>query len=253
MIPKVEFKISSIEHMINPINRFLNPKKGDWNWSLDILNKYPELNIKLSKIKDISKREKVTKEFYQDFLMNNKEKLEEEKQLFQEEWDTINDKFMKTLSGILDINWPRKDEKIIAYVSLNPICPRYIKKRTFDIYHKGDIGWMKSVAMHEILHFLWFEKWKQIFPKTSERHFDGPHLEWQLSEMVPKIILSDEKIQKIFKHKPGVYREYLATKIDRRPLLSYIGKFYHEKKDFEDFVRKSWSFVQKYKKEINKI
>ena len=107
--------------------------------------------------------------------------------------------------------------------------------------------------MHEVLHFLWFEKWKQIFPETLEKEFDAPHLCWMLSEMVPKAILSDKRIQRIFKHKPSVYNEYVFAKIDGKPLLSWIGKFYHERKDFEDFVRKSWEFVNKYKREISAI
>ena len=141
-------------------------------------------------------------------MRNNKKELERKRESFQKEWNKINNRFMETLSKILEIDWPKEDKKILACVSLNPICPRDIKKRYFDIYYQGDVDWMKSLVMHEVLHFLWFEKWKQIFPKTSEKHFNTPYLEWQLSEMVPKIILSDKRIQKIFEHKPGVYKEY---------------------------------------------
>ena len=40
MLPKVIFKISPIEHYIDKIHFFLNPKKGDWDWSSDILILY---------------------------------------------------------------------------------------------------------------------------------------------------------------------------------------------------------------------
>jgi len=32
-----------------------------------------------------------------------------------------------------------------------------------------------------------------------------------------------------------------------------IPKFYHDRKNFEDFVRNSWEFVKENEKEINKI
>ena len=67
---------------------------------------------------------------------------------------------------------------------------------------------MKSVAIHEILHFIYFEKWKKVFPKTQEKEFDAPHLVWQLSEMVPGIILNDKRVQNVFKYKFDSYKEY---------------------------------------------
>lgn len=64
------------------------------------------------------------------------------------------------------------------------------------------MGKMKAVSLHEILHFIYFEKWKQIFPQTNEKEFECPGLVWELSEMVPPIVLSDERMQKIFRHNP---------------------------------------------------
>jgi len=230
----------------------LNPGKSNWDWSGKILDKYPELDAKLKNIKQKEKREVIAKDYFEKFLENHYSELEKNTELFQKGWNRINDKFMKTLSKILKITWSDKDKIIRACVSLNPICPRYIKGRTFDMYYNSDISQMKSISVHEILHFLWFEKWKKIFPKTPERHFDSPYLEWQLSEMVPKTILCDERIQRIFPHSPGVYKEYTAMKIDGKPLLSQIEKFYYEKKDIEDFMKKSWKFVKEHKREINK-
>jgi hypothetical protein len=70
--------------------------------------------------------------------------------------------------------------------------------------------------------------------------------------MVPGIILNDKKIQKILKYKFPSYREYQNLTINGKPLLSYLQKFYDNRKDFEDFLKKSWKFVKKHEKEINK-
>ena len=250
--PKVEFKPASLEHIIGLINNFLNPRKGEWNWSHFILSKYPLLDKKLKNVKEISKRKKITRLFFRQFLLKNKNLIKNKAVLFQKEWDKINDEYMKILPLVLEINWPEKDKKMTAFVSLNPICPRYIKKRWFDIYYLSSVRYMKATAMHEILHFLYFEKWKKLFPKTSEKEFDSPYLVWKLSEMVPVAILWDRRIQEIFPHTPGVYAEYQKLKIKGKPLLDYIQEFYSNKRNFEDFLGKSWIFVKKHKKEINK-
>lgn len=250
--PQVKFRVAQINHIIGLINDFLNPGKGDWDWSRGILNRYPELDKKLKNIKNKSKRKGITRAFFKKFIINNKILLERRARLFQKEWDKINDKIMNALSEILEIKWPKKDKQIRAFVSPNPICPRYIKERTFDVYFLSSIKEMRATAVHEILHFLYFEKWKQVYPKSNEKHFDAPYLIWELSEMVPKTILSDKRLQKRLRHNPNVYKEYKNLKIKGRPLLSYINNFYSKRKDFEDFLRKSWTFVRKHEKEIQK-
>ena len=245
---KVKFGVASINHIIGMINYFLNPKKGDWNWSRTILNKYPELDNKLKNIKNKGKRKRIIRAFFEKFIKNNKTLLKKRARLFQREWDKINDKVIVALSEILEIKWPKKDKQIRALVSPNQICPRYIKERTFDVYFLSSIKEMKAIAVHEILHFLYFEKWKKIFPKTNEKHFNSPYLVWELSEIVPKAILSDKRLQKIFRHNPDVYKEYKNLKIKGKYLLDYINHFYFKRKNFEDFLRKSWTFMKKYKK-----
>jgi hypothetical protein len=250
--PEVKFKPASFEHVINLINDFLNPKKEDWDWSNYILSRYPILNEKLKDVKKISERKRITCDFFKQFILKNKRIMEKKASSFQKEWGKINDEYMKTLGLVLEIDWSRKDKKITALVSPNPICPRYIRERIFDIYLLSSVDYMKATVMHEILHFLYFEKWKKIFPKTSEKEFDSPYLTWKLSEMVPAIILLDKRIQKIFLHKPEVYQEYQKLKIKGKPLLDYLQEFYSNRKDFEDFLRKSWAFVKKHEKEVNR-
>lgn len=250
-IPKVEFSVAPIDKIFFRIHHFLNPSKGDWNWSEAILRNYPQLENKLKGVKD--KRKEIEYNFFKEVFQKERIKLEKRAKIFQREWNKINDKIMLVLSKIVEQEWPKEDKKIFARVSLNPICPRYIKQRTFDVFYKQKPKHMKSVAIHEILHFIYFEKWKQIFPKTKEKEFDVPHLVWQLSEMVPGILLNDERIQEVLRYKFNSYKEYRNFKLEGKPLLFHLQDFYDNRKDFADFLKKSWKFVKKYKKEINSI
>ena len=50
-----------------------------------------------------------------------------------------------------------------------------------------------------MLSFLYFEKWKSLYPKMDRRKFDTPYIEWHLSEIVAPIILNDKRIQRLLK------------------------------------------------------
>ena len=252
MTPKVKFKVAGIEDIIPSMNYFLNNIKHP-DWGNSILSVHPKLKKDLENIKGGIKRKKLIQNYFGNFLNSNKKELKNSEYKFQSEWDKINSKFMPALSEVLEIDWSKKDKFITALVSPNPLCPRYIKERIYEIYFDSRLESMKTTCFHEILHFLYFEKWKQVFPKTKEREFDGPEMVWQLSEMVPKAILSDKRIQRIYEHNPPVYAEYREKKINGKSLLKSLDEFYNKRKDFEDFLKKSWIFVNKYKKEIGRI
>jgi len=252
-IPRVEFSVAPLDKIFYLIHHFLNPAKGDWDWSNAIYKNYPALKSKLQNVKDKKKRKEIEYRFFTEVFKKERIELEKRAKIFQREWNKINDKVMLTLSKIVEQEWPNKDKKIFARISLNPICPRYIKQRTFDLFYKQKPKYMKSVAIHEILHFIYFEKWKNVFPKTEEKEFDVPYLVWQLSEMVPEIILNDKRVQNIFKYKFDSYKEYKNFKLNGKPLLSYLQDFYDNRKDFADFLKKSWKFVKKHEKKINSI
>ncbi|MEK6741904.1 MAG: hypothetical protein AABX68_01830 [Nanoarchaeota archaeon] len=253
-LPKVKFYSAPLKHFIKSLNHFLNPKKEEWDWSRGILRSYLELEMRLKGVTEIEKRKNISSLFFQELVKSQeyKKEIKEKVTLFQKEWDKINDYYMLALSKTLEIDWPKKDKVFKVFVSPNPICPRFIKERVFDAYYRDPLERMIAISIHEILHFLWFEKWKEVFPKTPKYHFDEPYLEWKISEMVPRTILSDKSIQNIFNHKPLIYDEYAYLNIKGRLLPKHLGEFYYKRKDIEDFIKKSWEFVKKHEKEINK-
>ncbi|MEK6917676.1 MAG: hypothetical protein AABW51_01895 [Nanoarchaeota archaeon] len=253
-IPKLEFSVAPLNETFQLIHHFLNPsKKRNWDWSSRIYEGYSKLKSKLDGVKEIKKRKEIEHNFFEEVFKKEKNELERKRDYFQKEWDKINNKIMLALSEIVEQKWDEKDKKVYGRVSLNTICPRYIKVRTFDLFYRFNDKDMIRVAIHELSHFIYFDKWKKVFPKTKEKEFDNPHLIWHLSEMVPKIILNDKRIQKIFKYKFTSYNVYENFKLNGKPLLLYLQEFYDNREDFEDFLKKSWKFVQKYEKEIKAI
>jgi len=235
------------------IHYFLNPPKWDWDWSGAVYSNYPELKSKLANIPDKAARRKIEYAFFKEVFQKEQLQLEKRSHYFQREWNNKNDELMAALSKVVEQDWREDDLRICARVSLNPICPRYLKQITFDVFYKQKPKSMMHTSIHEIFHFIYFKKWKKVFPKSREEEFDFPHLTWKLSEIVPEIVLNDKRIQKVFKYHFVSYPEYEKALLDGKPLLLYFQNFYDTRADFADFLRKSWKFVKNHEIEINAI
>lgn len=83
-----------------------------------------------------------------------------------------------------------------------------------------------EVIMHECCHFLYFEKWKQLFPNINSKKFESPYLEWHLSEILAPIILNDARIQKLLKRKADFYMEHKRIKIGNKTVPKYFNDLY---------------------------
>jgi hypothetical protein len=248
MIPQVKFQISRIDETLDVIMHFLNSNEGSHNQD-QIFEKYPLLEEKLRGVEEDKKRE-IVKNFFNKFETKNKKIFELILNEFQKEWDKINNGIMKALEEVNEIKWNEKYDTFIVRITSNPICPRYLDKNTFDIYFGVHNDLMIKISLHEISHFIFFEKWKEIFPDYKEEEFEFPHLIWKLSEIVPYIILSDKKIQDIYLHEPVVYDAFHKVEVDGKPLLNLLKEIYSNKKDFEDFVKKSWVLIQENKDKL---
>ncbi len=249
-IPKIKFGVSNVNNYLPTILRFLIPKKGEWNWKEKILNEYPNLKIKLKKINNISEKEKVIKNFFEKKYREKKPNLKIKKREFEKKWDKISDEFFLALSEVIGINFPKKMKILKANVTLNPICPRYLQEYSFDLYHKFKFNQMVAVSMHEICHFIYFEKYREVFKKIKPKC--GNILNLHLSEIVPSIILNEKKFQKIMKYNHKTYKEYSNVKIQRKNLVLHIKNIFNKRKNFEDFLIKADMFIHKHQKVIKK-
>lgn len=248
-VPKVKFGVSSFEGDFHILHDNLETgRKGGQSWAHLIYGAYPGLADALKGGEPTMEAER---RFFSAVHTKEEALFEATAARFQDEWDAINDDAMRALSEIVEQDWP-KGTHVSGYVSLIPFGPRTINERSFRIYYKATAQNMKATVVHELLHFIYFEKWKAVFPETNEREFNRPYLVWQLSEMVTEILLNDARLQKVFAHRFHTYPFYQKMQIDGKPLLSYLQGFYDGREDFADFLKKSLDFVKEHQEEINR-
>jgi len=224
-LPKVIFTDIPISKEIDWLYGFLF--QDNWGWGKYIVKKHPKIK-KIFSFKNETERIKFLKEYIIKFKKENKKLIARNKIKYQKKWRKIEKDFFFILPKIIQINWP-KDRKIInAMFSANPICPRFLNNWSFSIfYNYQKLSRVLEVIAHECCHFLYFEKWKKLYPKMSCKKFESPYLEWHLSEIVAPIILNDYRIQKLLKQKAVFYKEHQKIKIENKTAPEYFTNLYN--------------------------
>ena len=248
-MPKVKFTHISLSREVDWIHGFLF--QNEWGWGKYIIKKYPKIK-KVFSFETEGEQVKFLRNYTIQFKKDNQKLIEKNKIKYQKEWQKIEEDFLIILSEIMQINWPQNRKTIKAMISINPICPRFLNDWSFSIfYNYKKISHAMEVIMHESCHFLYFEKWKKLYPKVNNKKFESPYIEWHLSELVATIILNDQRIKKILKQKAIFYEEHKKIKINNKTAPEYFTELYNKSKNFEQFLNKSYKAIKKNKNLFN--
>ncbi|OGH79107.1 MAG: hypothetical protein A2469_04730 [Candidatus Magasanikbacteria bacterium RIFOXYC2_FULL_40_16] len=249
-IPKVKFTNISLKAEIDGLYGFLF--ENDMGWGKYIIRKHPKIKYVLS-LKTKKERILFFKKYIIDFRKENADRIEANKIKYNKKWQMIENKYFKLLSGIMDIDWPKNRKIITAEISINTICPRFLDEWSFSIfYNYKKLSHAMETIMHETCHFLYFEKWKKIYPNMDIKKFESPYIEWHLSEIFAPVILNDFRVQKLLKQKAFFYPEHEKIKIDNKKATAYFTDLYikNMKKggNFEEFLKQAYKVIKENKK-----
>ena len=239
-IPKLKFKYLTLEETSDILSWTLKDTDNILSVKEGTLFLYPELKrlTKEDNIKDI------IQDRYNNFIKENNNLREE----YTTIWNEYNDKYMLEISNYFNINWPKEYKEISVGIGLIPVCPRYIKEKSFDI-HKKNKEELIDTCMHELCHFLFFEKCKEIYPNWKYEDFDSPSLLWYLSEIIIDPTLNSDNIQKIYKHKFKCYDIFYNVEIDNINLLDKITSIY-KNNNIETAIKESYNYLKEHEEEF---
>ena len=171
---------------------------------------------------------------------------------YQEQWDrhrkTIQSAFQELFARELD----GALEDMSARVSLNPVCPRYLDSRSFDLFYLNSPRGALGLSLHEIVHFLWFQLWQERF-HDDPREYESPHLKWVFSEMVVDLFLNDPRLRPLNPYLDdgtGTVYEYFRTMtIGGRPALERMAELYRPG-DPVSLMEQGYALCQAHEAEI---
>lgn len=251
--PKVEFIHGNVKKDAAFFDRMISEKN---KWSKIIYKLHPKLKGLLKGAGKESIRP-ITVNYLKEEYVQRKDAVEDAIKEYSAVWKPYNDRFMRVLEEVMETKWNKNVKICKAYVSLNPISPRYLKDSSFSIYYIPYFkGKQLSARMkvldyvpHELTHFLYFKKFKEIFPEIKERKYDYPYIEWRLSEILAPIILRDERIVKTLDFKAEL--ETYATKSKYLNLFNMMYKKHlRSGNGFEVFLENAYAKAKELDKDL---
>ncbi|MDD3263835.1 MAG: hypothetical protein PHT94_02985 [Candidatus Nanoarchaeia archaeon] len=246
MIPKIKISIEKIDEYKELLEFVFLDDNIFKNSSFYF---YPELKEILNNSKNKKKDLFI---FFKNYEKQHEVELKNLSNRLEKLWNKYNDKFMKIFEEINEIKWTNKRKIFDVKITLSPLCPRFLDENLFYVFYKFDDKKLIEVILHEISHFIFFEKFKEIYPEVDSSNFESPNLIWKFSEIMPGIILQDKRFQDLYKiEEISVYDIIKKIKIKDRLILDIFKEFYEKKENFVDFVIKSYDLIKKNEEEFN--
>ena len=239
-MPQVIFKKMSLEDNIKFIKTIINDK----NNYIDIYQKTISLFPELTNIKNKSEITEIVTNYYN----NNINNLEYDVKKYNKNWNKYNNNFFQELTKYLEIKWPSNHNIIEATVGIIPVCPRYLKNFTFSVHDGIKNEFLIEICAHELCHFLWFEKWKELYPNCPKNEFESPHIPWIYSEMVVDPILNSKNLQKVFdnqKHKYA-YDSFYEIEYNNENIMNKLNEIYQSPLSIENKIKTGYQYISNY-------
>ena len=235
----VEFKVMTLEENIDLVKYAYNEKDKTINTYKYVTGLFPELK-EIKKDLDINKQieDIVNKRYYDNFDLLNQKITE-----YTNIWNKYNDIYLKSLSEYFDIS-NLKVSKIIANVGIIPIFPRYLDTYSFSIGIVDEEKLIETTS-HEILHFFWFEKWKEMFPNYKKEEFETPNLIWKYSEMVVDPILNSKIFKDIFKINYKAYDSFYGLYDQEVKVMDKLKEIYNENTSISNKILLGYEYIKK--------
>ena len=245
----MSFDVLPFENVVNTLSWTVVDNGKSLSLSEETYKIYPELHQQITSEMDQNTRWKIIYNLIKERYNSSLEKVQFEKDRYQKIWSRYNTEFMKELSSFLEIDWPNDCKNIYALIDLIPVCPRYVKERTFFMPLDSTNDDIIDIIAHECCHFLYFEKWKTLFPDWTWEQFNKPDLVWYLSEMVVDPILNSQSFASIFNHKFQAYPSFYDIKVGDQYLMNSIKKIFEEN-NIENAITESYKYILKNKDRI---
>ena len=239
MKPRVKFSAMSLEDNINIIIWAYFEKDGVISLHDYTVKMFPELeNIYNYSEENIDKKIREVVEKVYDLDKINTEIIR-----YQNIWDSYNDKYFDVLEKYLDIKWINDKKEIDAFVGFIPIFPRDIDNYSFSLSTGIVDKDIIDTCAHEILHFLWFDKWMSLFPNTKREELNSPYLVWEYSEMVVDLILNSIEFNKLFNFNFKSYDYFYKLEYNGYNVMEKLRDIYNMNISIEDKIKKGYEYV----------
>lgn len=249
---EIVFVNPGIDYMIQSILAFQSEGESAF-WSEPIYHFYPQLDrayaTKLPHTQRLDYMEQTLREVY----TAEEKAINAKAELYSKHWANCKGQITAALSDAFGVDCNCLFNDLQCNVSMNPIEPRFIRERRFDIFYLNSERGAIGESIHEMIHFVWFYVWNRVF-KDNYDEYERPSLKWILSEMVVESVMKDNRLSSLNPYFPRenggcIYPYFFNMKIDNFLVLDVLDDMYRSH-DIVTFMKNSYAYCQKHESEI---
>ena len=248
----ITYQNPGFEHSIESILLFQTEDQTPF-WSDSILYFYPQIKKEELAKRNPADKKKYLYDAFRAIYEAAKEELDSKVCRYQDHFLKHQTQIEDALSEAFEVETRAVYNDLTANVTLNPVCPRFLKERYFDAFYLNSERGALGLSLHEVIHYFWFDVWNHHFGDDYSE-YETPSLKWILSEMVVEAIMSDPRLCSINPYYPRenggcVYPYFQTMKIEGMPVLEQINRLYQANR-ITDFMEVSYAYCVKHEQAI---
>lgn len=254
MIPKIIVKKQDRENNAKFITGLLNPEFIASNTSLPFEKRVYGL---LPELKDKIKNNMITEEIYQEVyhaiserFIKDADTMDRRVLELQQAFDGFSKPLLLKMLEIFELEWPETQGEILCYIGCYPVFPRDVMKKEFWVNYNTPDAYILGASIHEINHFMAFEKWKAMHGYDKKVEPMHPEPLWFLEEIIVDPTLNEPELQKIASYPQRAYTQFYEESINGIVVMEHIKKIYNERNNMADFLDRSYSFIEEHIEEL---
>ena len=220
---------------------FLDHQRGGVDFGKSIIKIHPKLT-QAKEFPDNEKKQTIIGQYVDSFYETHQNQLESIRTEFEKRWALVARPFFKAVDKIFDYPWPkgfyftRNKLVYIAYLSIFPCQPRFLKNKTFQVFYLNKEDSLTTA--HELLHFLFYNYFEKNFPKISP----AEEKVWILSEVLNILILNLPEFYALFGDSSRhPYPQHIS-------IIENLKPEWEKRKDLNSFLKSSLEVIEKVKK-----
>ncbi len=249
---ELQVRNPGVDYMIERVLDFQSEDTSDF-WSAPLYHFYPQLDRAYAAALPWQERKAYFSQVLRQIYAEEESIIEDKAKSYGAHWASCKEQITQALSDAFAIDCNAILNDMVCNVSLNPIEPRFLQSHTFDIFYKNSANGAMGEAIHEIIHFVWFHVWNQLFADSYEE-YESPSLKWILSEMVVEPIMRDVRLRSInpyFPREKGgcVYPYFYTMQIEGTCILDTLWEMFRSM-SISEFMKNSYRYCLVHETQI---
>ncbi len=244
------FSYPGAEHSVRCILEFTADGQSPF-WRDPVFHFFPQLDRETYLSLPPAQRKSYLMDFFSAFETENRALIVEKVQAYNAHWQTCRAQATRALEDGFQTKLENRFNDMRGLLTFCPVCPRYLEDSSFDVFYLNSERGALGIALHEIIHFVWFSEWSRLF-QDDPSQYETPHLPWIFSEMAVDTVMRDERLTALnpYQQNGGTAYPYFYTlQIDSSPILDTLYELYRAM-PIERFMTEGYRYCQAHEPEI---